>query len=298
MSALPNLIVIGAAKCGTSSLHYYLDLHPEVQMSRPKELNFFISDSSFDPEPYIADQSEARLIGERGNWERGIEWYSSFFSTDAPIRGETSVAYTYPWYEGVAERLAEVVPDAKLIYVVRDPVERIISHYQQYRLGGREWRPLNAALASDRNGYVAPSRYASALAPYLERFPRERILVVRQDELRNSRRETIREVFAFLGVERSFWSEEMEVMRNISEVKGGAFRRAERLRLSRLAAPLRRLPQGVRARLERALARPGAVEAPVLDEDLRARLVRALEPEVRGLEELTGWDLAAWRGAA
>lgn len=297
MSALPNLIVIGAAKCGTSSLHYYLDLHPEVQMSRPKELNFFISEDGFDPDPYLADPSEAKLIGERANWDRGVDWYASFFSPEAPVRGETSVAYTYPWYRDVADRVAEVVPETRLVYVVRDPIERIVSHYQQYRLGGREWRPLDASLVSERNGYVAPSRYASALAPYLERFPRERILVVRQDELLHRRREAMREVFGFLGVDDSFWSEEMEVMRNLSEAKGGAFRRAERWRLSRAAAPFRRLPQGIRARLERVLARPGAVERPVLDETLRNRLVRELEPEVRELERITGWDLAAWRRA-
>ena len=106
---LPNLIVIGAAKCGTTSLHAYLDEHPEIAMSREKELHFFV---------------------DRKNWGRGIEWYEAQFDASAPVRGESSPGYSaYPLYEGVAERMARVVPDAKLVYLVRDPVERVVSHY-------------------------------------------------------------------------------------------------------------------------------------------------------------------------
>src|ERR687894_2292944 len=77
--ALPNLIVIGAQKCGTSVLHYYLSLHPEVSMSRPKELNFFI---------------------EERNWPRGLDWYKSQFDGDARVRGEASPNYTaYPQHQ-------------------------------------------------------------------------------------------------------------------------------------------------------------------------------------------------------
>ena len=65
----PNLIVIGGLKCGTTSLHHYLNLHPQIAMSRPKELNFFVAEL---------------------NWELGSEWYASHFERDAEIRGETS----------------------------------------------------------------------------------------------------------------------------------------------------------------------------------------------------------------
>src|SRR6059058_6332030 len=77
--ALPNLIVIGAQKCGTSGLHYYLSLHPEVSMSRPKELNFFIVER---------------------NWPRGTEWYAAHFEPRAIVRGESSPNYTaYPQHQ-------------------------------------------------------------------------------------------------------------------------------------------------------------------------------------------------------
>src|SRR5205085_10467190 len=102
---LPNLIVIGAAKCGTTSLHRYLDLHPEVAMSKTKQLHFFT---------------------EKENWGRGLAWYESHFDTPAQVRGESTPAYSaWPVHRGVPERIARVVPDTRLIYLVRDPVERV-----------------------------------------------------------------------------------------------------------------------------------------------------------------------------
>ena len=86
--ALPNLIVIGGLKCGTTSLHHYLNLHPQVAMSRPKELNFFVAEL---------------------NWELGADWYASHFDRTAQVRGETSPHYTnLPRFAGVAGLSGEV----------------------------------------------------------------------------------------------------------------------------------------------------------------------------------------------
>ena len=146
--ALPNLIVIGGLKCGTTSLHHYLNLHPQIAMSRPKELNFFVAEL---------------------NWELGPEWYASHFERDAEIRGETSPHYTnLPRFEGVAERMRELLGDgARLIYMVRDPIERMLSHYLHNVGGGYESRPMAEALADPDSAYVARSRYAMQLEPYL-----------------------------------------------------------------------------------------------------------------------------------
>ena len=122
--ALPNLIVIGAQKCGTSGLHYYLGLHPEISISNPKELNFFIAER---------------------NWPRGLDWYRAQFDATAPVRVEASPNYTaYPQHKGVPERMAEVVPDARLIYIVRDPIERIAAHWVHNYSKGRHQGDLRA----------------------------------------------------------------------------------------------------------------------------------------------------------
>jgi hypothetical protein len=152
---LPNLIVIGAAKCGTTSLHEYLDEHPEISMSREKELHFFVDGK---------------------NWGRGLAWYESHFDSAAPVRGESSPGYSaFPLYRGVPERMAETIPEAKLIYLVRDPVQRIVSHYTHRTVNWPEMGTLEEALADPhiREWLVTPSRYWLQLEPSF-RSPRFR----------------------------------------------------------------------------------------------------------------------------
>ena len=156
--ALPNLVVVGGLKCGTTSLHHYLNLHPEVEMSRPKELNFFVAEL---------------------NWPLGPEWYASHFSGRAPVRGESSPHYTNrPRFEGVAERMRSVLADARLVYMVRDPIDRMLSHYLHNVGGGYDDRALADAFADPDSAYVTRSRYFFQLEPYLEAFGAERIEIV------------------------------------------------------------------------------------------------------------------------
>jgi hypothetical protein len=293
--ALPNVIGIGALKCGTSALHYYLDLHPDVQMSSPKELRFFLAADELDPDPFVSEPEDRRLLGPMGNWQRGTRWYASHFSPRAPVRGESSPTYSCPWYPGVAARMAEIVPKAKLIFAVRDPVERIVSHYMHLRAVGPERRSLPAAVGRPRNVYVECTRYGSLLRPFLDRFPRSRIHIVRQEDLLHRRRGTLREVFRFLGVDELFWSTKMERLRNLSDRKGGSSRVARRIMRSRLAAPVYWLPQEAKWAIERAISRPDEAERPRIDDELRRRLLEELEPEIATLEGLTGWDLREWR---
>ena len=128
--ALPNLIVIGAQKCGTSGLHYYLSLHPEVSMSDPKELNFFIAER---------------------NYPRGIEWYSRHFDPAARCRGESSPNYTaYPQHLGVPERMAAAVPDAKLEEFLKCPKdektgERLRTLADRLKMKEKDFPKISAA---------------------------------------------------------------------------------------------------------------------------------------------------------
>lgn len=294
--ALPNLVVIGVQKCGTSALHYYLGLHPEVQVSTPKELFFFTDESDLRPEPYVNEPRELVLMSGQRNWSRGLDWYRSHFDPGAPVRSEATPTYTSPWFPSVPERMAQVLPDAKLIFMAREPVDRMVSHYIQMVGMGREWRPLAEAVGTDENVYIARSRYASLLRPFLERFPAEQILTLRQDELLHRRRETMRRVFAFLGVREDFWDPRMERERHPSDAKGRRYSLLTRLQGARLARPLYKLPQEVKWNLERLAYRRSREPKPELDPELRARLRERLDPEMEELERITGWDLSGWRG--
>lgn len=274
--ALPNLIVIGGLKCGTTSLHHYLNLHPEIAMSRPKELNFFVAEL---------------------NWELGPDWYASHFDRAAPVRGETSPHYTnLPRFQGVAERMRETLgADARLIYMVREPLERILSHYLHNVGGAYETRPLEQALADPENAYVARSRYAMQLGPYLEAFERDRVLIVANEDLAARRDQTVRRVFEFCGVDAGFTSEQFKREWETGSGKGdGGFRLMDRaVRLPGLRAFDRnfdRLPEPLRWRVEKLVHDPdkGKAPKPELPEELRARLRSLLADDVAELERLAG----------
>ncbi|HEX6338127.1 MAG TPA: sulfotransferase [Jiangellaceae bacterium] len=186
--ALPNLVIIGAMKCGTTALHRLLDEHPDIAMARGKELNFF-----FGP---AADPGE----NAASTWHRGLGWYASQFDASAAIRGESSPGYTSPDHPEAAGRMAAVLPGVRLVYVVRDPIERAISQYRHHRADGTEPRTAADALLDPGSQYIARGRYFDRLTPFLRKFGREQILVVSQEDLLNDPGHCLDRLYRFLGV--------------------------------------------------------------------------------------------------
>jgi Sulfotransferase domain len=273
---LPNLIIIGAGRCGTTSLHYYLGEHPEIFMAEKKELMFFVREA---------------------NWRRGASWYERQFPNDAPVRGEASPQYSlYQRYEGVPERMAGLVPEAKLVYLVRDPFDRLFSQYALSHSFGHDRRTLAEALASDDRGfYVDAGRYASQLERYLEHFPREHILVLETEELRRRRREVLRSVFTFLDVDPTFESPTFSSVHNVAPEREGraVFRRfggaaQAAVGFERYRRLLARAPRALRP----VFTTPH--RTPQLDPRVRAELEAIFREDTARLRELTGLTLVDW----
>ena len=182
---LPTFVVIGAMKAGTVSLCRYLDEHPDVFLGRGGmfgEPNFFVTER---------------------NWNRGRGWYESLFdgAGGAAAIGECSPTYTMaPAYSGVPERIAQVVPEARLVYVVRDPIARMQSMYMHQVSAGRERRRPEVALLDD-DRYLAPSQYGLQLAAFLDHFDRSQVLVIASEVLRDRPREALSAVFGHLAVD-------------------------------------------------------------------------------------------------
>ncbi len=274
VGALPNLIIIGAQKCGTSVLHYYLGLHPEVSMSKPKELNFFI---------------------EERNWPRGIDWYKGHFDADAVVRGEASPNYTaYPQHEGVPERIASVVPDAKLIYFIRDPLERIAAHWVHNYAKRREKGSLAETLVHPNTSYVTRSMYAMQLERFLEHFPKEQILVMQQSELRYRRTETLRTMFEFIGVDPEFDHPRFEQERHVTSGKTRATRLAVRLEKLGRSKRGRMLPSNFWLVLDDRLPLRKTIKRPDVRAALPAETLDAMRADAERLRELTGRDFSNW----
>ena len=173
----PNLFLIGAMKSGTTTLHELLARHPQLSMCEPKEPCHFVA-----PEVLATHWPE---MWRKGYWRSETDYLALFpAKPGARYRGESSTDYSKrPLVDGVAERIAAYNPQARFIYIMRDPVERTISHYwHMVELRGEMREPL--AAIKEEPHYTEVSHYADQLAPYLERFGRDRLHVLTFESLK------------------------------------------------------------------------------------------------------------------
>ncbi|NCJ07809.1 sulfotransferase [Synechococcales cyanobacterium C] len=185
-----HFVVIGAMKAGTTSLYHYLSQHPELSLSSPrKEVNFFNNDK---------------------NWHAGIDWYKTNFQDDTLKKGEVNPNYAMsPASEKVPERLHQFYPNAKIIYILRDPIERFRSHVLHHYTYGFETRSIDRILLdkNDSFRYLTYSRYFYQLEKFLHYFSQEQILVITLEDLSKNPRSIFKQIFRFLEIDPNFYSE-------------------------------------------------------------------------------------------
>jgi hypothetical protein len=250
-------------------------------MSAVKELNFF-TDLAY---------------------ERGMAWYETQFAEagDAKAIGEASPFYTsHPWQPQVPERVARHLPDVRLIYLLRHPIERMLSNYRHSVMHHLETRPVEEALLTDDWMYLHRSSYSMQTEHWLEHLPRERLLMLVAEDLRRDRAAVLRRVHEFIGVTPDQMPEQLETDLNRREDL-----RSERLVIDRLrqSRTMRRLaPTAVRRRLVqhplwgRLSSTPMNEELRRLEisDDVRRELVRRLSPDLERLPAHLGHDFDCW----
>ena len=205
LRVLPDFLIIGAMKGGTTSLYDYLCRHEKVEVAFRKEVHYF-----------------------DGNYTRGTPWYRGNFPTHGrmqqlgadAVTGEATPYYLY--HQAAAERIAGVVPQARLIAVLRDPADRAISHYFHSVRTGMDTRPIRQAFAEENQhvqaeeqrvlrddytsdqhrmwSYVARGHYAQQLEAYFQRFSREQMLILKSESFFAAPQESVNEVTDFLGL--------------------------------------------------------------------------------------------------
>ena len=201
--ALPDAVILGAMKSGTSSLHHYLVQQRDVIEPLRKEVHYFDV-----------------------NFERGERWYRAHFGRDSEPGLNLDSSPYYLFHPAVPRRLHDLLPDAKLIVLLRDPVRRAYSHYWHERDKGREILSFEDAIAAEAErlgnseqrladgtlersrehqhfSYLARGRYAEQLDRWLAVFPREQLLVLKFEDLAREPLEVLNRTLDFLGLPRA-----------------------------------------------------------------------------------------------
>ncbi|MCL1598947.1 MAG: sulfotransferase domain-containing protein [Actinomycetia bacterium] len=264
-------------KSGTTSLFGFLQGHPDVFMANPKELNFFL---------------------DQGNWARGTGWYSERFidSEGALAVGEVSPTYAQTHlYPEVPERMAALIPDARLILLVREPIERIRSMYAHMSIDGLEELPIDEAVVANCD-YVETSRYIRHIRAFEEWFPRSQIHVCISERLRDDPIGQLDEIASFVGVPK--WTEagiSPSDDRNLT---------SRRMLESRTGVGLKSHPWywnglnrswRLRELHRRVFERPVAVPDTSMDPTIELELRSVLDEDTAELEQWLGSSIEEWR---
>jgi hypothetical protein len=295
LPARPSFFLVGAPKCGTTSLCHHLRQHPDIFIPEPKELYFFASDLDVP-----------RFYGTKE------EYLKAFAGTSKPQTGEATTWYLYS--TTAAREIREFRGDAKIIVAVRNPIDMVYSLFRYRRYIGVEKSKSFAdalhqeiAYLSDRRKrtgldtrrvYTGAAMYYEPITRYVQVFGSAGVHIVVFDDLRDDPQKVCRGILRFLGVDDGF----RPAFRHVN--KTGRIR-SERFqqRIAHLPGPVKRLayalPQAIRRPAYRALRRLNTSYAPPppLDPELRQRLNDTFRPDVERLSTLIGRDLTHWLSA-
>jgi hypothetical protein len=276
----PNFFMVGAPRCATTTMYTYLKQHPEIYLSLLKEPLYFGSDLTRQPLAVTDEASYLSLFAGAG---------------DARVIGEGSVFYLMS--TRAAEELARFSPDARILIMLRDPVDMMHSLHALYRrTGNDDLDDFDAALAAEAERaqgrqlparcyfpeglqYTRLARYAEPVARFLRVFGRDRVHVIVFDDLVRDPAGTYRRLLGFLGV--ADHPVELDVDRATAQIRPLV------LRQMRAASP------EIRRKLKTGRLHGGGRGRPVSPET-RARLAAELRPDVARLSELLDRDLTAW----
>jgi hypothetical protein len=274
---LPNFLIIGAARSGTTALYYGLREHPQVFMPAKKELNFFTS-----------------------NWKHGLEWYGDFFQsqTGQPAIGEASPGYTFNYASVVVQRIAEVIPEAKLIYMVRHPAERAYSHYLHYRYTlQKETRPFSDAIKQDES-YLSGSSYYQWIMRYHTHLEQKQMLILLFEEFEINPQACFQQIFEFLGVDPTFIPHSASRKINVNydprnKTLQSVFKRLAKSKGRYIVDTL--LPASSRSFIRNLIDRSvGTHSLPEMTPEIRTYLLQYFQEDTQRLAAYLGRDLSPW----
>jgi hypothetical protein len=273
----PNFILIGAMKCGTTSLrHNLLRKHPDVYMPA----------------------TEARFFAYNENYQKGFDWYLSWFddAKNEKAVGESSGFYAWDSHNSAtAQRVAEHLPDAKILYMVRHPIERIVSHWGWEISNGRALGSINEAVERFPR-LIEMSLYWRQLSAYRDHFPDEQIKVLFLEDLKNDQHEFLRQCGNFLGVDADAFNREAAATpMNRTEDRRTDTRTLMQIRQWSGFWKLKdHVPQWLKTPVRRLLRTDGKVY-PQWDEQVLRRVRERVVPDAERLLDYCGKPADFWK---
>ncbi len=269
---LPTFVIVGAMKSGTTSLARWLKPHPQVFLSDVKELHFFDV-----------------------HYHKGADWYRGQFAGAGPSLAVGEATPVYMYDERAPARMHALLPEARIVAILRNPVDRAYSHYWHNRQRGNELLDFREAVEREPErrqrddqpylhayAYMDRGRYLQQLQRLTASYAREQLLVETFDELRQDPQSVYRRVCGFIGVDDTV---ELPAI-------GRTFNPAREYRSLRVRVASRRLPRKLRYAVGKLNSRPA--EYPAMDADLRAQLVATTADDTAALSSWLGRDLSSW----
>lgn len=289
---LPNFIVIGAAKAGTTALYWYLSEHPAVFMSRVKETNYFA---------YGVDDKGRLLYGDPDVHRFPIKSLAEYEALFAEAGGAAAVGEASPIYLECPQapgRIRQLLPASRLICSLRHPVERAYADYLMYLWRrGRRFEPerdlsASSAWARPDSRWMQVSRYYEQLARYFEVFPRDQVHVFLIDDLRRNAVGAVQDVYRFLEIDPTFVPD-FKTAHNVGGVPSSRLLESVFTNRTIRSAVEPWIPQRA-ADWVRNLRTRNMRKAPPLPPELRKELTDRLRADIVKTSDLIGRSLEHW----
>jgi len=285
---LPNFIIGGALKCGTTSLFYQLDQHPEVFMCEPKEPRYFLYEIA------QAEQSDKRALNFPA---RTLEEYAALFEGSAGFKaiGEASAHY-FNW-PAIAPKIKDTLPDVKIIFMLRNPIDRAYSHYLHAVRIGAENRPVEEGLAVTESR-ISLGCYAEKLETWFATIDSKQTKIIIFDDFVKNGLHVFADVCRFLDIDDSF-TPDLSVQNKGGRVKN---QRLDLFLEKVKSHPLRKtinplVPKSIRAAFKDMRQR-NMEKAPPLPPAIVLQLSDYYKDDIKRLETLIDRDLSAWLDGA
>ena len=284
----PNFFIVGAPKAGTTSLYKYLENHPDVFMSALKETNFFSYQEIEEQKLYYKEKGI-------GDWKNYLTLFENAGGKKAI--GEASVSYLF--YPKTAAAIKEKYIEARIIIMLRNPVERALSHYfMDYKMGYMNRKFSDIVFRSRETHlqkmqyqqYIELGLYAEQVKRYIDAFGREKVMLIFFEDFKANTASEVKRLYRFLNVEEKFLVDTTQKHNAFQTPRNKFF--LALYRFDGLRKILKNiLPASLLKKIKSSLMTD---KKEAVDENTIAHLKKLFEPDVRELEKLLNRDLKSW----